>query len=79
MVVPDRFLARFFGGAAANPNHIVARILADLRDAEGRVQVPGFYDGVPELPDEATRPVAEAVSSDTTQPIAKSGQNIIWR
>ncbi len=40
----------FYGSAAANPNHIVARILADLRDADGRVTLPGFYDGVPELP-----------------------------
>jgi acetylornithine deacetylase/succinyl-diaminopimelate desuccinylase-like protein len=39
----------FYGSAAANPNHIVARILADLRDADGRVTLPGFYDGVPEL------------------------------
>ena len=41
----------FYGSAAANPNHVLARILADLRDAEGRVTLPGFYDGVPELPD----------------------------
>ncbi len=39
----------FYGSAAANPNAIVARILAELRDAEGRVTLPGFYDGVPEL------------------------------
>jgi acetylornithine deacetylase/succinyl-diaminopimelate desuccinylase-like protein len=39
-----------YGSAAANPNHILARILADLHDAEGRVTIPGFYDGVPELP-----------------------------
>jgi acetylornithine deacetylase/succinyl-diaminopimelate desuccinylase-like protein len=38
----------FHGAAAANPNHILARILADLRDADGRVTIPGFYDGVPE-------------------------------
>jgi acetylornithine deacetylase/succinyl-diaminopimelate desuccinylase-like protein len=41
----------FYGSAAANPNHVLARILADLRDADGRVTVPGFYDGVPELPE----------------------------
>lgn len=41
----------FYGSAAANPNHILARIIADLRDANGRVTVPGFYDGVPELPE----------------------------
>ncbi|MET4129722.1 M20/M25/M40 family metallo-hydrolase [Roseovarius sp. MBR-6] len=41
----------FYGSAAANPNHILARILADLRDDEGRITIPGFYEGVPELPD----------------------------
>ena len=41
----------FYGSAAANPNHVLARILADLRDADGRVTLPGFYDGVPELPE----------------------------
>ncbi|GGO35531.1 hypothetical protein GCM10010991_27910 [Gemmobacter aquaticus] len=38
----------FYGSAAANPNHILARIIADLRDADGRIQIPGFYEGVPE-------------------------------
>jgi acetylornithine deacetylase/succinyl-diaminopimelate desuccinylase-like protein len=41
----------FYGSAAANPIHVLARILADLRDADGRVAIPGFYDGVPELPE----------------------------
>lgn len=30
---------------------MLARILADLHDADGRVTLPGFYDGVPELPE----------------------------
>ena len=50
----------FYGSAAANPNHVLARILADLRDADGRVTVPGFYDGVPELPERAARAVGHA-------------------
>lgn len=37
-----------FGGAARNPTHVVARIVADLHDDAGRVAVPGFYDGVVE-------------------------------
>ncbi|MBX9750685.1 MAG: M20/M25/M40 family metallo-hydrolase [Roseococcus sp.] len=39
----------FYGSAAANPNRVLARILADLHDADGRVTLDGFYDGVPEL------------------------------
>ncbi len=41
-----------FGGAAMNPARVLARILADLHDDRGRVTLDGFYDGVPELPDE---------------------------
>jgi len=41
----------FYGSAATNPNHVLARIIADLRDADGGITLPGFYDGVPELPD----------------------------
>ncbi|SIR07448.1 Acetylornithine deacetylase/Succinyl-diaminopimelate desuccinylase [Rhizobium sp. RU35A] len=40
-----------FGGAAANPIHILAEILAGLRDETGRVTLDGFYDGVEETPE----------------------------
>ncbi|MCH8952839.1 MAG: M20/M25/M40 family metallo-hydrolase, partial [Proteobacteria bacterium] len=38
-----------YGGPAANPIHLLTRILADLRDATGRITIPGFYDGVAEI------------------------------
>ncbi len=40
-----------YGGLARNPLHVMAQLLADLHDAEGRVMVPSFYDDVDELPD----------------------------
>ncbi|MFZ2103131.1 MAG: M20/M25/M40 family metallo-hydrolase [Oricola sp.] len=40
----------YFGGAAANPIHILAKILADLHDEDGAVTVPNFYEGVEETP-----------------------------
>ena len=40
-----------FGGLAQNPLRILSRILANLHDDQGHVMVPGFYDGVTELPD----------------------------
>ena len=41
-----------FGGLARNPIALLSKIIAGLHDENGRVTVPGFYDGVPELSDE---------------------------
>ncbi|MHC4208816.1 MAG: dipeptidase [Planctomycetota bacterium] len=38
-----------YGGAVVNPANELARILGELRDARGVVQIPGFYDDVREL------------------------------
>jgi acetylornithine deacetylase/succinyl-diaminopimelate desuccinylase-like protein len=40
-----------YGGLAANPIHVLTRLLARLHDDTGRVTLPGFYDAVPELSD----------------------------
>ena len=41
-----------YGGAAINPVRVLSRIIAGLHDDKGRVTLPGFYDGVEELPAE---------------------------
>jgi acetylornithine deacetylase/succinyl-diaminopimelate desuccinylase-like protein len=35
-----------FGGNAPNPLNTLARIIGDLKDRDGRITIPGFYDGV---------------------------------
>jgi acetylornithine deacetylase/succinyl-diaminopimelate desuccinylase-like protein len=40
----------YYGGAAANPIHILTKILADFRDDQGRITIPDFYEGVEETP-----------------------------
>lgn len=52
-----------YGGAAINPIRVLCRILAGLHDENGRIQVPGFYDDVDELP-EAIRAQWQALSFD---------------
>lgn len=38
-----------YGGAVQNPLHALAAIVAGMRDAQGKILVEGFYDGVREL------------------------------
>jgi acetylornithine deacetylase/succinyl-diaminopimelate desuccinylase-like protein len=51
LVGPSRDLhSGSYGGAVLNPINALTRILGDLHDAEGHVKIPGFYDGVAEVP-----------------------------
>ncbi|WP_370401271.1 M20/M25/M40 family metallo-hydrolase [Sulfitobacter sp. JB4-11] len=40
-----------YGGIAMNPIRALSKVIASLHDETGRITIPGFYDGVPELSD----------------------------
>jgi acetylornithine deacetylase/succinyl-diaminopimelate desuccinylase-like protein len=49
---PDRDLhSGIFGGSVENPAMALCQLLAQIRDADGRITVPGFYDDVLPLSD----------------------------
>ncbi len=60
-----------YGNFMPNPVFDLARILASLKDADGRVTLPGFYDGVA-ISDEERRLLA-AVPDDEAQILANAG------
>ncbi|MBV8914853.1 MAG: dipeptidase [Acetobacteraceae bacterium] len=52
-----------YGGAALNPINALTRILGQLHDENGRIQLPGFYDGISE-PTNAQRAQWDALGFD---------------
>ncbi|MGI9388152.1 MAG: M20/M25/M40 family metallo-hydrolase [Methyloligellaceae bacterium] len=50
---PNRDLhSGMFGGPATNPIRVLTAALGQLHGADGRIQIPGFYDAVAEISDE---------------------------
>jgi acetylornithine deacetylase/succinyl-diaminopimelate desuccinylase-like protein len=64
-----------FGGAARNPNHVVADVLAGLHDHEGGVTLPGFYDGVGDTP-EAVRAIWDSLGFEAGEFLGAVGLKI---
>ena len=64
-----------YGGAAANPIRVLAKILGNMTDARGHITIPHFYDGVTELPD-AIRAQWQSLSFDHAQFLGDVGLSI---
>ncbi len=64
-----------YGGAAANPIRILSKILGNMTDDTGHITIPGFYDGVTELPD-AIRQQWQSLAFDHTKFLGDVGLSI---
>ncbi len=66
-----------FGGGIDNPLNIIGHIIAKLKDEEGRVLVPGFYDRVrPLTPDE--RQILSHLPRDEARWLQETGAPQVW-
>jgi len=61
-----------FGGAVMNPANALAVIIAALKDGDGRITVPGFYDGVRPL-SPAEREAMRALPFDEVSFLREAG------
>lgn len=58
---PNRDLhSGMYGGAVQNPLNAIAEVLASLKDKDGHITIPGFYDKVEILSDEDRAKMAKA-------------------
>lgn len=62
----------YFGGLVQNPIEALSRIIAQLKDENGRVAVPGFYEGVPDLNAQTREELRELPFDEETE-AAKMG------
>jgi acetylornithine deacetylase/succinyl-diaminopimelate desuccinylase-like protein len=66
-----------FGGSVANPVNMLCRLVGQLHDDQGRVQIPGFYDDVTPLTD-AERKQFAALPFDEKQYLEQLGSSAAW-
>lgn len=67
-----------YGGVVENPLHVVGRIIGSLHDAEGRVQIPGFYDAVRALDEKELALLREYETLYVARAQAETGLETFW-
>ncbi len=66
-----------YGGVVANPAEILARLLASIKDENGRIMIPGFYDKVIDLSGNERKLIAK-VPHDEEKYRADIGVDELW-
>ena len=66
-----------FGGAVQNPANALATMIAALKDGDGRITVPGFYEAVREV-SAAERASLNAAARPEAEFIAEAGSPAPW-
>lgn len=62
---PNRDLhSGMYGGAVANPINVLCKMIASLKDDQGRITIPGFYDKVVELSEDERQEINRAPHDD---------------
>ena len=62
---PNRDLhSGMYGGTVANPINVLCKMIASLKDEQGRITIPGFYDKVVELNDAERQEINRAPHDD---------------
>lgn len=66
-----------YGGAIDNPINVLCHIVAQLKDSNGRILIPGFYDDVQALDDEE-RALLAASQVDEQTVLKGTGAPAVW-
>ncbi len=78
IVGPDHDLhSGTYGGAVDNPLNVLGHLIAKLKDEEGRVLIPGFYDKVCQL-DEVERELISETSMNDDLWLDETGAPEVW-
>lgn len=66
-----------YGGIVENPLNALVKLLASLRDGQGRVTIPGFYDDVQPLTPEEQQAINTGLVTEETV-LAETGVPALW-
>lgn len=68
-----------FGGGVNNPLNVLGHVIAKLKDEDGRILIPGFYDNVRPLSDEERQLLAQSpLSGNEAEWLAETGAPEVW-